>query len=70
MSRIRQQRGVYFQDATDHTYDTEIKLVIIMHRVTVRERMGDHHENQILCEFVVAVCRNNIFEVDNSKSRG
>ena len=41
-----------------------------MHRVTVRERMGDHYENQILCEFVVAVCRNNIFEVDNSKSRG
>ena len=41
-----------------------------MHRVTVQERMGDHHENQILCEFVVAVCRNNIFEVDNSKSRG
>ena len=53
-----------------HTQDTEIKSAIIMHRVTVQERMGDHYENQILCEFVVAVCRNNIFEVDNSKSRG
>ena len=54
----------------NYTQDTEIKSVIIMHRVTVQERMGDHYENQILCEFVVAVCRNNIFEVDNSKSRG
>ena len=51
----------------DHTYDTEIKSVIIMHRVTVRERMGDYYEKQVLCSDDTIVHRNNIFEVDNGK---